>query len=216
MYNHTMQRRDAIAQRATGLRKAGGDSQQVIADLLGVSRQAYGKKESGEIGFSNEEIAAVADYYHVSTDYLLGRTDDPDGMPPALPACPGPGDAVAASKTLAAVVRRMFERQGLRGAAQAALFSGGALSVDEIKLLQDGMPPAAFDEERLIRFLRKMPMELIREWYRAARTPVPKEFEDLQEELGSIIDRISTSTDGSPEAMEYVIKFVKERFEGKK
>lgn len=50
---------------------------QRMAEMLGTSRAAistWSKKGSTPMG---ETVAAVASALHVSTDYLLGRTDDP-------------------------------------------------------------------------------------------------------------------------------------------
>lgn len=47
-----------------------------LEEKLGFSRNSlYAWKKSKP---SVDKLQAVADYFHVSTDYLLGRTDDPD------------------------------------------------------------------------------------------------------------------------------------------
>jgi len=50
-------------------------TQQEIADYLGVSRSAYKNYENGERGIPIEILSKIADYYHTSTDFLIGRTD---------------------------------------------------------------------------------------------------------------------------------------------
>ena len=59
--------------RARRLREERGDTQQTLADYLGVSRTTYVKYEAGT---SEPPIAALirlADYYHVTLDDLLGH-----------------------------------------------------------------------------------------------------------------------------------------------
>ncbi|MCK0472829.1 helix-turn-helix domain-containing protein [Halalkalibacter sp. APA_J-10(15)] len=50
--------------------------QEDVAKEIGVSRATYGHYEIGRTEPDNETLKKLADYYHVSTDYLLGRTDD--------------------------------------------------------------------------------------------------------------------------------------------
>lgn len=51
--------------------------QQEIADYLGINRVSYARYESGERQPDFQTVAKIADYFNVSVDYLLGRTDDP-------------------------------------------------------------------------------------------------------------------------------------------
>ena len=48
-----------------------------IAKLLGVSATQAGDMENGKTGTSLQRLVMLAEFYHVSTDYLLGITDDP-------------------------------------------------------------------------------------------------------------------------------------------
>lgn len=52
--------------------------QREIAEALGVTTRAYQFYESGRSEPNIKTLIAIADYYHVSVDYLLGRTDVPD------------------------------------------------------------------------------------------------------------------------------------------
>ena len=56
-------------------------SQQKVADYLNMHRSVYRRYESGERETPVWVADKLADLYGVSTDYLLGRTDDP--TPPA-------------------------------------------------------------------------------------------------------------------------------------
>jgi len=52
-------------------------TQQEVADLLGITRQGYAKYENNLGEPDNSTLTKLADYFGVSTDYLLGRTDIP-------------------------------------------------------------------------------------------------------------------------------------------
>lgn len=56
------------------LRTAQNKSQQDIANILGITRQAYNNYELGYREPSNEMLLKLADYFDVSLDYLLGRS----------------------------------------------------------------------------------------------------------------------------------------------
>ncbi|OWA36737.1 hypothetical protein B9G55_01260 [Saccharibacillus sp. O16] len=49
-------------------------SQQDVADFLGITRQGYGSYETGKTEPDHETLVKIADYFEVSTDYLMGRS----------------------------------------------------------------------------------------------------------------------------------------------
>lgn len=49
-------------------------TQQEIADHLGLQREVYRRYEKGIRTIPLDCLMKLADYYHTSTDYLLGRT----------------------------------------------------------------------------------------------------------------------------------------------
>ena len=51
--------------------------QKTIAEYLGMQPNVYRRYEKGIRAIPVEAVIKLADYYQVSTDYLLGRTDDP-------------------------------------------------------------------------------------------------------------------------------------------
>lgn len=55
------------------LRKSKKLSQQAVADLLGISATAYQNYEYGKTELNYTGLRKLADFYGVSTDYLLGR-----------------------------------------------------------------------------------------------------------------------------------------------
>ena len=55
------------------------DMRQVdIAKELRMSQTGYSKYETGENDIPTAVLIALARYYHVSTDYILGLTDNPE------------------------------------------------------------------------------------------------------------------------------------------
>ncbi len=54
------------------LRKQKGLSQEQVANSLGISMREYQNYEYGQREPNIEMINKLADFYHVSTDYLLG------------------------------------------------------------------------------------------------------------------------------------------------
>lgn len=63
------------------LRKAKGISQEQVANGLGVSVRAYQNYEYGQREPNIEMINKIANFYGVTTDYLLGRESEPLGTP---------------------------------------------------------------------------------------------------------------------------------------
>lgn len=66
-----------LKDRACELRKAAGLSQKELGEVLGLSQNAISTIESGSRGTTIEKLVLLAEFFHVSTDYLLGITDDP-------------------------------------------------------------------------------------------------------------------------------------------
>lgn len=60
-----------ISDRIQALRKAKGITQEQLADAVGVSRQAVSKWEAEQSAPDLERIVAMAEYFDVTTDYLL-------------------------------------------------------------------------------------------------------------------------------------------------
>ena len=50
--------------------------QQQIADILGTSQTMYARYERGANELPLRHLLVLADYYGVSVDYLLGRSDE--------------------------------------------------------------------------------------------------------------------------------------------
>lgn len=62
-------------ERLRGLRRKAGISQQALSDQCGVAIHAIARYERGERGPSVKNLEVLADFFGVSTDYLLGRAE---------------------------------------------------------------------------------------------------------------------------------------------
>lgn len=63
--------------RMRDLREDHDKTQQEIAELLNMHRSVYRRYGSGERETPSWVIVKLAQYYRVSTDYLLGLKDEP-------------------------------------------------------------------------------------------------------------------------------------------
>jgi len=63
------------------LRTDTGYTQKQIAELLGVSQNTYSQYEIGVLNYPVDALVKLADFYGVSVDYLLGRTDVKEPYP---------------------------------------------------------------------------------------------------------------------------------------
>lgn len=102
--------------RIKELAKKQGLSINLLEEKLGYSRNTiYNLKTSKP---STERISEIADYFHVSTDYLLGRTDNP---------------AIASDDTIAG-----YTSDDLRKMAEnAKTFDGKPLTEKDIDAIQN-------------------------------------------------------------------------------
>lgn len=60
-----------------GTREDKDIKQKDIAKVLNVSQNTYSQYETGVISLTAEVLLKLADYYGVSIDYLLDRTNNP-------------------------------------------------------------------------------------------------------------------------------------------
>ena len=64
--------------RLRELRKAKGISQLKLAMELNTNQNTISRYETGEREPGINELIGIANYFNVSVDYLLGRTDNPN------------------------------------------------------------------------------------------------------------------------------------------
>ena len=68
-------------ERLTGLRESRGLTQDNVADAVNLSRPAYANYENGFRRPPYETLVDLARYFDVTTDYLLGVSENPTPPP---------------------------------------------------------------------------------------------------------------------------------------
>ena len=66
-----------LRNRVYQLRKAAHLSQKQLGEILGLTSKSISMLESGGRSTTIEKLVLLAEYFHVSTDYLVCITDDP-------------------------------------------------------------------------------------------------------------------------------------------
>lgn len=66
-----------FAHQLKKLRNENNVTQSQLANAIGVTDRACRRYEAGENEPTISVLQAMADFFDVSTDYLLGRSDDP-------------------------------------------------------------------------------------------------------------------------------------------
>jgi len=64
-----------LIQQLKTLREDNDLTQQEVAEAFGITRSAYSNYENGIREIPLDVLVKAADFYKVSVDYLLGRTD---------------------------------------------------------------------------------------------------------------------------------------------
>lgn len=62
-------------QRLRDLREDKDLKQRELSSYLNISQTTYSRYESGELDIPSAALIKLADFYDVSVDYILGRTD---------------------------------------------------------------------------------------------------------------------------------------------
>ena len=87
-----------LGKRLKQARKNTGHTQEYVANILGTTYQTISNYERGVRDPDTDSLDRLASLLNVTTDYLLGRTDDP--APPAAPPRPDYKAKILAFKTL--------------------------------------------------------------------------------------------------------------------
>ncbi|MCL2698185.1 MAG: helix-turn-helix domain-containing protein [Oscillospiraceae bacterium] len=66
-----------LTDRLKSLRKVKGVYQKHVAEMLGIAERNYRRYEAGDVDPPTSKTIMLADYFDVSVDYLVGRSDDP-------------------------------------------------------------------------------------------------------------------------------------------
>ena len=64
-------------QRIRDLREDNDYKQRQLAEYLNCSQQVYSNYELGQRDIPTDILIRLADFYHVSIDYILGQTSNP-------------------------------------------------------------------------------------------------------------------------------------------
>lgn len=67
----------ALYKRIRDLREDHDLTQRDIASILNMPQSEYWRYETGLRDIPVDVLIKLADYYHTSTDYILGRVNDP-------------------------------------------------------------------------------------------------------------------------------------------
>lgn len=70
--------KELFGQRILEQRKKSGETQKILAQILGVGDTQILEIEHGRATTTAERITLICQHYRVSADYLLGLTDDPE------------------------------------------------------------------------------------------------------------------------------------------
>ena len=70
--------KNIFCNRLLQLRKQKNISQAKLAEIIGISYHTISKIENKQRAASIEVLCALADYFNVSLDYLVGRSDNPE------------------------------------------------------------------------------------------------------------------------------------------
>lgn len=66
---------ECFGRRLAALRKEHRKTQVQMAEMLGCTDRHYQRMEYGYINVPSLTLMTLADYFHVTTDYLLGREE---------------------------------------------------------------------------------------------------------------------------------------------
>ena len=69
--------KNVLGSRIKALRQAKSLTLQQLGEVVCSSKSVMSNIELGKKGVSVETLIALADYFNVSIDYLVGRSDDP-------------------------------------------------------------------------------------------------------------------------------------------
>lgn len=67
---------EGFGQRVKALRKERHMTQKAMAAMLGKTERHYQDMEAGKINVPGLTLIQLADFFQVSLDYLVGRSDD--------------------------------------------------------------------------------------------------------------------------------------------
>lgn len=152
-----------LGQNIQAARKAKGLSQEILAEQVGVSRQALGKWEKDTALPSLDNLRVLAAVLDVSMDELLGAAADPGGKPePTL--------------TLDNL-RALLEARDAQKQRRTRLWGGAALGVAALLLCV--MIGVAYQYDRQVQTLQQS-YAMMQENFSATQSELAAQIEELQ------------------------------------
>ena len=67
---------EIFGERLRGLRKRTGETQQELAEFVGIKPHQMGEMENGRKAPTYSKLAQLCEHYNITADYLLGLTDE--------------------------------------------------------------------------------------------------------------------------------------------
>lgn len=97
------------------LRKAANVKQECMAELIGVSRASYSKKESGQVKYTLEEAKRIADFFGKSIENVFFDSEDSnsDGIVTTFCALPELSEREKMREAAAEEIMQMLKRHNL-------------------------------------------------------------------------------------------------------
>lgn len=77
MFRYMYPINEQFPQRLRKLRERRRISRHVLSELCGLTGDAIRRYENGETSPTMKSLVAIADFFEVSVDYLVGRSDSP-------------------------------------------------------------------------------------------------------------------------------------------
>ena len=72
-----MDSEESFATRLRALRLSRGMTQAAVGEVIGIKGQAINDMEHGRVKTSLDRAIQLADFFDVSLDYLVGRSEEP-------------------------------------------------------------------------------------------------------------------------------------------
>ena len=70
--------KEKFGARLLEARKRSNETQTDLATCIETTKRQFSEKENGKQTTTAEKIALICEHYNISSDYLLGLTDDPE------------------------------------------------------------------------------------------------------------------------------------------
>ena len=128
-----------FAERLKALRKANGKLQKDLALFLGVTERHYRLCEAGKVDIPTSKLTALANFFDVSVDYLLGLSDAPASLEIAVAVPLEYHDAIFDELKKFNVNDSQINQSGHRSQVVGEGFIIGGLTPSEVKIIANAI-----------------------------------------------------------------------------